>query len=263
MTSGYRCYSGAGNTFLIFDNRHGDFPCHLASSLCLKENMDGVVLLEDSGMANFKMRILNSDGSESAMCGNGLRCFIRFLDDIGESREHYQIETEAGLYYAWKEEDQVIVKMLPPSQMKWDIEENVHFLNTGVPHCVVFVENIDEVPIRTLGPKFRYHPLFSPQGANVNFVSVENCHSIKIRTYERGVEDETLACGTGSVASTIAGFMRAGLKSPVTVHLRSQETIEISFTPDFSNIEMKGPVSFLKPGSFSLNDKTSIIPAYD
>lgn len=255
----YSHYSGAGNAFFIFDNRKENFPLACISEICRQHGLDGVIFLESSKNADYKMRIFNRDSSEAEMCGNGLRCFIKYLKELGFCQKTYVIETKAGIHTAWLQEEGVCVHMRPPSQLKWNLAPNLSFINTGVPHAVLFVPSVDSLDISVEGPKWRFHPFFAPAGANVNFVSLRDENSIFIRTYERGVEGETLACGTGAVASALATAYRHSYSSPLEVFVRSGEILKISFTKDFKNIEMEGPATLIKRGSFSLNDNFSIM----
>lgn len=268
MTLPFSVFSGAGNSFCFFDGRNIDFPVEEVSSICRQEGVDGVIVLENSGnTSDIKMRIFNPDHSEAEMCGNGLRCFVGFLSHLGLTKKKYSIETAGGNYLAWQEGKNVRIVWHPPSNFRWSLDDNLHFLNTGVPHAVVFVDELESVDVLAKGRFYRYHPYFSPSGANVNFVKVHSKNHISIRTYERGVERETLACGTGAVASALAAAKNFSLTSPIEVSVASKEKITIYFNESFDAIEMSGPISFIKDGEmrlgdaagFSLNTKTPII----
>ncbi|MDD4900324.1 MAG: diaminopimelate epimerase, partial [Candidatus Omnitrophica bacterium] len=173
---------------------------------------DGLLVLEKAKAAAIKMRIFNADGSEAEMCGNGARCAALFAcHKITLSKSHWlKIETKAGILEANVEGAAVKIKLTEPKDIKLDIPITVNkrvlrlnFINTGVPHAVIFTQGLDEIKITDLGRFIRYHRQFAPKGTNVDFVEVLGNNSLKIRTYERGVEDETLACGTGSVASAL------------------------------------------------------------
>jgi len=207
---------GAGNDFVVLDFRDKGQGTRdkglslLAKKICERKieiGADGVLVLEKSKIADFRMRIFNSDGSVAEMCGNGLRCAVLFT---GIKRK-IKIETKAGIYEGEiTSKDRVKIKIEAPSNLKMNLPVNlngrtikVNFINTGVPHAVIFVEGIDNIDVNKIGPEIRYHEEFKPKGTNVDFVEVIDENNIKIRTYERGVEEETLACGTGAVASAI------------------------------------------------------------
>lgn len=212
---------GAGNDFIILDRRslfvaRGSLS-KIAQFLCERKTgigADGVLVIEKSKTADFRMRVFNADGSEAEMCGNGLRCAVLFSG----IKQKMKVETKAGIYEGEiTGEGRVKVKMEEPKDMKlnFPLKVNgrrikVNFVNTGVPHTVVFVEGLDKIAVDIIGSAIRHHDEFKPKGANVNFVEIIDEDNIKIRTYERGVEGETLSCGTGSVASAVI----ANYKSP-------------------------------------------------
>ncbi|MCX7918898.1 MAG: diaminopimelate epimerase [bacterium] len=283
-------FSGAGNDFILIDNREQNISSDgisftdengsthqlalptLINRLCrrgLSVGADGVILIENSKTADFKMRYFNADGSEADTCGNGARCAARFafLKQIAPRR--MRVETRAGLYEAEiTDQNLVKVKMSDPGQPKLNIMLTVksgqlrtHFIHTGVPHVVVFISDIlemlkrpttlDDLDVVNLGRELRYHPEFQPAGTNVNFVKCENKQTLRIRTYERGVENETLACGTGSIASTIIAYRLGRVSSPVTVHTRSGSLLKVYFeaTPDtITNVYLEGDARFVYDG---------------
>lgn len=263
-------YSGCGNDFILFDNRSQFFPCHnpqLISKLCQRQTgigADGVLLLEDSKKGDFKMRIFNADGYEAEMCGNGLRCLIKFLNKMEIKKGPLKVETMHHVLQGDCEGNHhVSVEMVSPSQVKWDLKipiENeeivVHHLDTGVPHAVHFTNELEIIDLHQLGPKVRHHVHFQPKGANFNLVKVDEVQQkIWLRTYERGVEQETLACGTGAVAAAIAAFQIYNLSSPIHVHTRSGEILKISFKKvngQISDIMLSGPVQFIYQGEIHL-----------
>lgn len=247
----YSKYSGAGNTFLFFDNRKENFPLTYVPSLCEQENVDGVILFEKP----CKMRIFNRDGSEASMCGNGLRCFIRFLEELGIHQPLYQVETGAGILEASIVEEDVEVKMSDPHTLTWDLPlmGTLHFLNTGVPHAISFVEEIETLDLMEIGPKIRFHPHFGQAGTNATFATLKR-GELHVRTFERGVEGETLACGTGAVAAALASAKKFSLPSPITVWPRSKEKLVISFQREgdrFFEVRMRGPAKKMSQGSLN------------
>jgi len=174
---------------------------------------DGVLLLEKSKNADAHMRVFNADGSEARMCGNGARC-AAFYYSKKTKLKSFNIETKAGLLGALVRGDHVKIKMTDPCDLKlgmkvytWKKEYTLDYVNTGVPHAVIEVNDLENIPIKAIGRQIRHHRLFAPRGTNVDFIKVKDGTHISVRTYERGVEDETLACGTGSVASAIMAVL--------------------------------------------------------
>ena len=247
----------AGNDFLVI----GNVPCaagsatkSLVKKLCDRKygvGADGVLLLEKSKRADVKMRIFNADGSEADMCGNGARCVALFKSpdcrQAGKAprhRTHLTIETKAGIIESVVAGNEVKIKLTTPKDLKLNIPIKVNgrkimvnFINTGVPHTVVFVEALEIIDVESIGRQIRYHNVFQPAGTNVNFVEVMCNHSIKVRTYERGVEAETLACGTGSTASALMYALKAGIKNPVKVVTKSQEVLTVYFSIAAAKLE--------------------------
>src|SRR5574337_470152 len=256
--------SGSGNDFIMIDNRGGRLdikPRALAERLCRRRvsvGADGLILVEPSSVADFRMRILNADGSEAEMCGNGGRCVARFAEMLGIAGPHMAFETLAGIIRAWVDGSRVKLQISRPREIRLhqsievdgDLHE-VHSINTGVPHAVLFYTDLEAVPIRTLGRTIRFHPAFQPAGTNVNCVTVLDGHTLAIRTYERGVEDETLACGTGTVASALVAATLGPVSSPVRVKVRSGEILTVSFTgkgPEYEEVFFEGEVRLVYQG---------------
>jgi len=218
---------GAGNDFIVIEDKVSGLPA-LARKLCDRKTgigADGVLALEKTKRADFRMRVFNADGSEAEMCGNGLRCAVLFKGIKRTAR----VETKAGIYEGEiSAKDRVKVKMQEPTDPRLDFpievggrKIKVNFINTGVPHAIIFVEGVDKIDAEGIGSQIRYHDEFKPKGTNVNFLEIIDDNNIKIRTYERGVEGETLACGTGSVASAIiSGTNLKGPDIKVNVHTR-------------------------------------------
>ncbi len=231
-----------GNDFVVLDNRKqiiGNRISNLARRLCDRKlgiGADGLLLVEKSKIADFKMRIFNPDGSEPEMCGNGSRCIALYAKLNKIAPYSMKIDTKAGLLSAKAGNVNIKIKMTEPKDIKLRVglklknkRYKLHYINTGVPHVVCFVKDLDYVDLRSFGKAVRYHKLFMPEGTNVNIVYVKSKASISIRTYERGVEDETLACGTGSVASAVISGIVKGLKPPITVCTRGG-SLKIYFT---------------------------------
>ncbi|MDH3956406.1 MAG: diaminopimelate epimerase [Desulfobacteraceae bacterium] len=235
--------SGSGNDFIIIDNRNNIIDenglSKFIAKVCRRKmavGADGLILVENTDSSDFKWRFFNSDGSDAEMCGNGARCVARFayLNDIAGSNMSF--ETLAGLVKAEVIKDRVKVKMTDPLDLKTDdtIELkngllSISSVNTGVPHVVIVNDSIDDVDIVKIGREIRYHDQFSPAGTNVNFVCHIKDNTLAIRTYERGVEDETLACGTGAAASAIIMAHKMKLDSPLSVLTRSGGYLNIFF----------------------------------
>jgi diaminopimelate epimerase len=235
--------SGSGNDFIIIDNRNNIVDesdlSNFIVNVCRRKmsvGADGVILVENTGNADFKWRFFNSDGSVAEMCGNGARCVARFayLNNIAGSNMSF--ETLAGLVKAEVIEERVKVKMTDPFDLEMDVTielknglTSIYSINTGVPHVVMVKNSIDDIDIVKIGREIRYHDRFSPAGTNVNFVCHVKDNTIAIRTYERGVEDETLACGTGAAASAIVIAQKMKLDSPLSVLTRSGEYLNIFF----------------------------------
>jgi len=206
---------GAGNDFIVIDNRVSGIGYRvslsmLARSVCQRQTglgADGLLVLEKSKKADLKMRIFNADGSEAEMCGNGLRCVALYARDTGKVK----IETKAGIYdVSVRGKDRVKIKMEGVRDLCLDLalmvngrSIKVNYVDTGVPHTVIFVEGLEDIDVGSIGRNIRYHKKFKPRGTNVDFVEIINDKNIKMRAYERGVEGETLACGTGAVAAAI------------------------------------------------------------
>jgi len=257
--------SGSGNDFIIIDNRthavaEGDLPAFIRS-VCrrkLSVGADGFILIEPSNKADFKWRFYNSDGSKAEMCGNGARCAARFAYVNGISGENLSFETEAGIVSGQVKSDRAKVKMPDPTDLRLDYTIQlkqgpitVSSINTGVPHVVVIKEKIDNVDVLAIGREIRYHEAFAPAGSNVNFICQTKQGKLAIRTYERGVEDETLACGTGSIASALVFSCKLDWGSPISLVTRSGESLSIYFNRDsgtFNDIYLEGDARIIYVG---------------
>ncbi len=257
-----------GNDFVIIDNRKNQLKnnlSELAVKLCDRKygvGADGLLLMEKSSSADFKMRIFNPDGSEAEMCGNGSRCIALYARIKNITQDKVKIETRAGVINASVKGHSVKVKLTEPRDIQWNLclminecPYKINFANTGVPHVIHFVEDIENTGVKELGAKMRYHSDFSPAGANVDFVKIidHDRNKIQVRTYERGVEDETLACGTGAVASAIIAAEAEHLKSPVTVETRGKEILRVYFDMvegEFKNVYLEGKAELVYEGAF-------------
>ena len=260
--------NGAGNDFILFDNRTGDIDLdrNQIAQLCDRHRgigADGVLLLENpTNGADFRMRYFNADGGEAEMCGNGARCFARFANKVGGRKVNISFETPAGVISAELKGDLVTLRMTEPTDLRLNVDlrmavENkaVHFINSGVPHAVIPVAKIDDADVRREGAAIRHHKMFSPNGANVNFIEKRGRNKIAIRTYERGVEDETLACGTGIVASALIFAASEDCEGPVTVLARGGDELLVSFEKtlqQFRNVTLTGPAEFVFEGTIEI-----------
>ena len=248
--------AGGGNDFVVIDNRSGRIPdgSDLARRICVRAlsvGADGLILVENTVRANFRMRYFNSDGSLGEFCGNGTRCAARFALVNVISGRSMTIETDAGVVRAEVSENQVTITMPQPDGFRPDVPLRVEgrtihgsFIRAGVPHFVTFLrDDLWSPDIVPLGRAIRRHRDLEPGGANANFVVVRGGHSIEVRTYERGVEAETLSCGSGVVASAVVSALFGKVTSPVAVLTRSGITLEVSFVldgGDVRDVRLKG-----------------------
>jgi len=261
--------NGAGNDFILVDNRSGGV--HLAPEdvmrLCDRRRgvgADGVLVWVPcrSGRADWAWEFYNSDGSTAAMCGNGARCFARFVQRKGGAGDRVTFETGAGVITATFDGGRVTVGLTPPCE--WRLRETVgvkggecvvHSVNTGVPHAVVFVPDVGAVPVSARGAELRWHPHFGSRGTNVNFVQVLGEGRIRVRTYERGVEGETLACGTGVTASALVCARLHGFGSPVRVVVEGGDELEVAFQEaggEWTRVSLCGPAEFVFEGEIPI-----------
>ncbi len=256
-------YEGAGNDFVALDNRTGDVPdgedrANLVRALCNRRRglgADGVLVVEPPRAASdFAMRYHNADGSEGEMCGNGARCIAAFAVSLSAAGETMTFDTEAGAYRAQILKSGDVEVAFPDVNSRpefrpvedWDID----FLVVGVPHAVVWVDDVEEVNVIASGRMLRNHGAFAPAGTNVNFAMADSDRHIRVRTYERGVEEETLACGTGSVSAAISLAHRRGMTGPqrITVIPTSGDALTIGFELNgigSTNVTLSGPARFV------------------
>lgn len=234
-------YQGAGNDFILIDDRRLQFPSEnkqLIAHLCNRRfgiGADGLMLLQDP----FRMRIFNSDGSEASCCGNGIRCFARFAFDLGLNPSH--VQTEDRTVPVQLRGDEISVAIGAPTEMRCNLPTDrgvVHFAHIGVPHAVQFVSSVDAIEIGSLGPYFRRHPHFGPNGANVNFASIQPDGELHMRTFERGIEAETFACGTGACAAVALAASLHGLSGLISVQFPGGK---LAIKWEGGQMEMIGP----------------------
>ncbi len=270
--------SGSGNDFLVIDHRKPVVAPEdvraFVSKLCrrgLSVGADGVIFIETSQSANYAWRYFNADGGEADMCANGSRCAARFAYLTQIAPAVHTFETKAGLVHAKVLGERVQVNLPPPFDLCLHVDgmegepfKQVSFINTGVPHAVIFMDDVDKdvdkIDVVSQGRRLRYHPRFAPQGTNVNFVQVLDRHTLKIRTYERGVEDETLACGTGCIAASLIATLSQDVTVPVSLKTRGAITLEVTFTREeggaYTDVMLTGDAQvvytgLLKEGAFA------------
>ena len=257
---------GAGNDFLGLDGRAGGFKLkrQQIADLCDRRRgvgADGVLVVEKPKVrgADFRMRYYNSDGGEAEMCGNGARCFALLARAVsGRKGNVLRIQTQAGLVTLQIRGQEVQVSMTEPTKLRLGRKLvvagrklAVDFLNTGVPHAVLFVRSVRSIDVAKQGRAIRYHFAFAPSGTNVNFVEIGQGNRIHVRTYERGVEGETLACGTGVVASSILSNLRRGLRSPILVTTRGGDYLRVGFSMvngQARKVTLQGPARIVYTG---------------
>ena len=257
--------SGSGNDFIVVDNRAGIVDKgnlgQFVASICrrkLSVGADGVILLEASERADFKWRFFNADGGEVEMCGNGGRCAARLAYLKGIAGPRLSFETKSGVIWAEVTGGRVKLEMPEPTTPELDypleVEEEaftVSSITVGVPHVVIWVSHLETSPVFRVGQAIRYHRRYAPAGTNVNFVEQLDDGTFSIRTYERGVEDETLACGTGSVATALIAATKGIAASPAVLHTRGGEALKVYFEgsgDDFRNVFLEGDARVIYEG---------------
>ena len=259
MKTDFYKYQGAGNDFVIIDNRQLLFPKNdneLIKRICDRKfgiGADGLMLLEDSGHSDFKMIYYNADGHEGSMCGNGGRCIVAFAKSLGMFDQKTSFEALGETYSATVGNDLVNLKMTDVREIQ--IHPDHVFLDTGSPHHISFTDNVSQLDVFKVGREIRYGAPYNDRGTNVNFVQKINEHTFKVRTYERGVEDETLSCGTGVTAAALASFhMNKTISKSIDIQtLGGDLTIEFEKENDvYTNIILTGPASFVFKGSITI-----------
>lgn len=258
--------SGSGNDFILIDNRDQSLAVgntvDFVKTVCQRRisvGADGLIIIESSGQADFKWRFFNADGSEVDMCGNGGRCAARYAFIKGITKNKLSFETEAGIIDAEVTGDIVKLRLTDPHSLAIDYPIaidgqpfKVSSINTGVPHVVHFTDDLESIDVLQVGRKIRYHEHYQPAGANADFVKVIDGSTLSLRTYERGVEDETLACGTGAVASALISASLGLVESPVDVQVKSGEALKIHFSRTkrgFEKIYLEGKVKVVYQGA--------------
>ncbi len=266
---------GAGNDFVMIDDRQGQVPWQdhfLMAALAARRlgvGCEGIILIQASDKADFRMRFLNPDGTEVEMCGNGSRCAAAFAHAIGAAGRAMTMETMCGLMDAELVDLGVKVWMPEPTRKTYGLVVNAcgrsftgDFLNTGVPHYVVAVDDLAAVDVTGWGRALRQHPVFDPEGTNVDFVAYRAPDRLAMRTYERGVEGESGACGTGAVACAVAAVERLGLTLPIRA--RTPAGYELIIGGDWrdhkcTGLTLTGPTRTVFAGEIELDGLESEI----
>lgn len=235
---------GSGNDFILIDNREGKIRNEelgeLVAAICRRRESvgaDGVIFVNRSERCDFGWRFFNADGGEAEMCGNGGRCAARFAYLNGIAGDRMSFETLAGPISAEVRDRLVKIRMPKPKNMQLDIGldpaegwRSVDYIDTGVPHVVVMREDLGHAPVAAEGRRIRYHRRFAPAGTNADFMWPAGSNNLEIRTYERGVENETLACGTGAMAGSLVAAARGIVNSPVSVKTSGGEELKVHFS---------------------------------
>ena len=253
-------YQGTGNDFVIIDNRELTFPVSdfaLVAKICDRRfgiGADGLILLENHDSVDFKMVYYNSDGYLSSMCGNGGRCIVHFANKIGVIEREASFEAVYGVHKATISGDLVDLSMADVADI--ELEESYGYMDTGSPHYLIWDDNIDQLDINQEAHKVRYNDRFKEEGTNVNFLNW-NTEAVQMRTYERGVEGETLSCGTGMVAAALYASLsgKIGEQESCTINTRGgQAEVEFSKSGDrsFEQIRLIGPAMFVYSGEIDV-----------
>ncbi|WP_266367160.1 diaminopimelate epimerase [Tellurirhabdus rosea] len=239
-------YQGTGNDFILIDDRAGTFAASQAeiARLCHRRfgiGADGLILLQNHPNYDFRMVYYNADGAEGSMCGNGGRCIVRFAHDLGLFETHTRFLAVDGEHEATATESEIALKMGQVSDFA--LQPAYAFLNTGSPHVVKLVEDVESLDVVGEGRQIRYADAFAPGGTNANFMQPIGGNALFVRTYERGVEDETYSCGTGVTAAALVAHRQLGMSSPVSIRTLGGD-LRVSFEnagDSFANIYLTGP----------------------
>jgi diaminopimelate epimerase len=263
---------GAGNDFILLDHTRSAawaIPPRQIRAWCQPHTgvgADGLIILQppQSPGPHFRMQFFNPDGAEASMCGNGARCVARFACDHGIAPSNMHFETGAGHMQATVGARGVTLEMPIPTDIRIGQELRIDqllqafdFADTGVPHAILVCPDTDQIDILNLGSAIRRHPHFSPDGTNVDFVQVQPGNRLRIRTYERGVEAETLACGTGVAAAAVVTVCRGLVQSPVQVQTAGGDVLSVSVETKgktITRLQLTGPAVYVFEGSLDTTD---------
>jgi len=261
---------GTGNDFIVIDNRTDINLKKLAVSMCSRTTgigADGLLILDKSKKTDYKMRIINSDGSEAEMCGNGARCMAAYIVQTKSTKKkEFGMETLAGLVSAKVNGDTIQIHLSDPRRYQADIPLTVNdqhikvsYIDTGVPHTIVYVDGLKNIDIETIGKTIRWHKHFAPRGTNVDFAEQIKNDLVEVRTFERGVEGETRACGTGSVAAAIVTYLNVNphiitkKNAVMNVLTASKEILKVTFdlhNSQVTNVRLTGSATFIARGEY-------------
>ncbi|MFY7843299.1 MAG: diaminopimelate epimerase [Rhabdochlamydiaceae bacterium] len=253
-------YEAAGNDFILIEDfsERVQLTVDVIKKWCQSHygiGADGLILLRPSEVADCRMLFFNSDGSQAEMCGNGLRSVIHFLASIDHKKQVYQVEVNQKIYKGFENEEGVWIHLPSVTCLNGSLPFKLHdkdcyHYNTGVPHLVIPLKRIENLNLNKLAPKWRWDPLFKGEGTNVNFLSVSSHNECSIRTFERGVEGETLACGTGAAAASLFMYQTYGVKD-VSIKVRSGVYLKCQIfdvQDGKGSLNMMGPVRFVFEG---------------
>lgn len=262
--------SATGNDFILIDNRDGKLSGNehqFFRQICQRRQSvgaDGILLIENSDQYHFSLRYFNSDGHIGEMCGNGARAaaYYAYTNELAPAEA--QFDVLGVVYQATVNKNWVKLVMPPPVEIRQypgvveeaDFQEG-GYLNVGVPHYVLFVPEVDQVDVETIGRKYRYHTTFQPWGTNTNFIEIVDDKNLKIRTYERGVEQETLACGTGTISSAILAKLQKNIELPVTVYAPGG-ILRVDFDNDMTKILLEGQVKIVYFGELVSREELGV-----
>ncbi len=261
---------GAGNDFIIIEGPIKGNAKKLAKSICDRHNgigADGLLILGKSKKTDYNMRIINPDGSEAEMCGNGARCMAAYIVKFKKPKKKiFGMETKSGIILSEAKGEVAKIQLSNPKNYKGNIaltvngqKRHAHHINTGVPHTIMFVTNLQNIDVNTIGRVIRTNKKFQPKGTNVNFVEQLKGNLVALRTYERGVENETLACGTGSVAAALIAFIESNPEAKdkknasMKVLTASKEVLNVTFdfkNKSINNVFLKGSARFIAKGDY-------------
>ena len=258
--------SGAGNDFIIIDNRDLSIcltPLQI-NALCTRRTgigADGLILIEPSANYSFSMKYHNADGFLGSMCGNGGRCAVYFAFATGipaEVGNSYTFEANGNSYDAWVTAPETVrLQMLAPENFRNDIAIEgfaCHSVNTGSPHAIIYISDLEKADVTGTGRTIRHRTDIFPDGTNVNFIEITSPDSLSLRTFERGVEDETLACGTGAVAAALMSHRLGKIEgNTVNVKVKSGDILEVRFSDDMQEVFLTGPAKIVYKGSFTID----------
>jgi diaminopimelate epimerase len=259
---------GAGNDFILMDDRPARFPnadTALIRRLCDRHagiGSEGLLLIQFSARGNLRMRFFNPDGTEAGMCGNGARCIARLAHDLGAAPAVMHIETASGTLQAEVLSDSVRLHLPAPvdchCHQTLELDKRIvryHAIHTGVPHAVIETQALDSMDVGRIGAAMRHHTVFSPEGTNIDFMAVSTPQSLRVRTYERGVEAETPACGTGITACALIAGRLGRVTPPVRVTCKHGDTLEVNYRltdEGFEEVTLLGPAAYVFEGTVEI-----------